>query len=111
MLIYIYTLKITCYYKFIKDIKEMEKMFNEINEALQLCRKEVIELTLLDTLWVTTEKHIYREEHENGICDLAERVAEYLGMEDSVEDVEYIIAEIIEDNTSDINNNYLDIEF
>lgn len=89
----------------------MEKMFNEINEALKECRKEVIELTLLDTLWVTTEKHIYREERESLLSDLAERVAEYLGMEDDLDDVECIIAEIIEDNTSDINNNYLDIEF
>lgn len=86
-------------------------MFNEINEALQLCRKEVIELTLLDTLWVTTQKGFYREEHACLLRYLSERVAEYLGMEDSVDDVEYIIAEIIEDNTSDINNKYLDIEF
>ena len=86
-------------------------MKNKINGALSGYRKEVIELTLLDTLWVTTEKHIYREERENGICDLAERVAEYLGMEDSVDDVEYIIAETIEEKTNNINFEYLDIKF
>lgn len=89
----------------------MEKTFNEINEALKECKKEVIELTQLNTLFITTKNCMYEEEFENGVCDLAERVAEYLGMEDSVDDVEYIIAEIIEDNTSDINNDYLDIEF
>lgn len=89
----------------------MEKMFNEINEALQLCRKEVIELTLLDTLWVTTQKGFYREEHTCLLRYLSERVSRYLAMEDSVDEIEFIISEIIEDNTSDINNNYLDIEF
>lgn len=86
-------------------------MFNKINEALLGCRKEVIELTLLDTLWVTTEKRMYREKRESLLRYLSERISKYLGMEDSVDKVEYIIGEIIEDNTMDINNNYLDHEF
>ena len=111
MPIYVYTLKITCYYKFIKDIKEMEKMFNEINEALQLCRKEVIEITLLDTLWVTTEDYTYRKKCESKLYDLSEKIAYDVDMADNVEEVEYILGEIIVDNTANINNDYLDIEF
>ena len=86
-------------------------MYIKINEALLECKEEVMELTLLDTLWNATENRIYRDERENGIYDLAERIAEYLGMEDSVGDVEFIIAEIIEDKALDLKNDYLDTKF
>ena len=86
-------------------------MFNEINEALQLCRKEVIEITLLDTLWVTTEDYTYRKKCESKLYDLSEKIAYDVDMADNVEEVEYILGEIIVDNTMNINNDYLDIEF
>ena len=111
MPIYIYTLKITCYYKFIKDIKEMEKMLKKINEALSEYEKELIELTLLDTLWVTTEKHIYREERDSELCKLAEKIAWSLGIERDVDEVEYELGEIITEKTMDIYNKHIDIEF
>ena len=111
MPIYIYTLKITCYYKLIKDVKEMEKMLKKINEALSEYKKEVIELTLLDTLWVTTEDYTYRKKCESKLYDLSEKIAYDVDMADNVEEVEYILGEIIVDNTANINNDYLDIEF
>ena len=86
-------------------------MKNEINVALSGWRKEVIELTLLDTLWVTTQKRMYREEHESLLRYLAEKIANELDLIDEIDAVEYILGDIIEEKTNNINFEYLDIKF
>ena len=86
-------------------------MKNKINVALSGWRKEVIELTLLDTLWVTTQKHFYREEHACLLRYLAERIANELDLIDEIDAVEYILGDVIEEKTNNINFEYLDIKF
>ena len=86
-------------------------MKNEINRVLLGNRKEAIEITLLDTLWVTTEDFKYRKQYESKLYDLAEKIANELDLIDEIDDVEYILGDIIEENTNNINFEYLDIKF
>ena len=86
-------------------------MKNEINKALLENRKEAIEITLLDTLWVTTEDFKYREQYEGKLYDLSEKIANELDLIDEIDDVEYILGDIIEEKTNNINFEYLDIKF
>jgi len=86
-------------------------MKNEINRVLLGNRKEAIEITLLDTLWVTTEDFKYRKQYESKLYDLAEKIANELDLIDEIDDVEYILGDVIEENTNNINFEYLDIKF
>ena len=90
---------------------EKQYLNDLVGEQLSEYRKEVIEITLLDTLWVTTEDYTYRKKCESKLYDLSEKIAYDVDMADNVEEVEYILGEIIVDNTANINNDYLDIEF
>lgn len=86
-------------------------MKNEINRVLLGNRKEAIEITLLDTLWVTTEDFKYRKQYESELYDLAEKIANELDLIDEIDAVEYILVDIIEEKTNNINFEYLDIKF
>ena len=90
---------------------EKQYIDNLIAGALSEYKKEVIEITLLDTLWVTTEDHSYRVKCESKLYDLAERVAYDIDMAVHVDQVEYIVGDIIMENTANINRKYIDIEF
>lgn len=90
---------------------EKQYLNDLVGEQLSEYRKEVIEITLLDTLWVTTEDYTYRKKCESKLYDLSEKIAYDVDTADNVEEVEYILGEIIVDNTANINNDYLDIEF
>lgn len=95
------------------ELETVEKQYlnDLVGEQLSEYRKEVIEITLLDTLWVTTEDYTYREKCESKLYDLSEKIAYDVDMAGNVAEVEYILGEIIVDNTANINNDYLDIEF
>lgn len=92
---------------------DFEKQYLDdlINGALSEYKKEMIEITLLDTLWVTTADHAYRVKCESKLYDLAERVAYDVDMAANVDQIEYILGDIIMENTANINEKYLDIEF
>ena len=86
-------------------------MKNEISKVLSGNRKEAIEITLLDTLWVTTEDFKYRKQYESKLYDLSEKIANELDLIYEIDAVEYILGDIIEEKTNNINFEYLDIKF
>lgn len=79
--------------------------------ALSEYKKEVIEITLLDTLWVTTEDYTYRKKCESKLYDLSEKIAYDVDMAAHVNQIEYILGDIIMENAANINRKYIDIEF
>lgn len=90
---------------------EKQSLNDLIGGALSEYKKEMMEITLLDTLWVTIEDHAYRVKCESKLYDLAERVAYDVDMAANVDQIEYILGDIIMENTANINEKYLDIEF